>query len=82
MNQNDATNIPRRNRWLSPNTDIPGVQPLAHTIADASASGVLFFLAVELELLLERHFTHNRLPPTAIDLEIMLAEAAKALLGE
>jgi hypothetical protein len=61
---------------------IPGVQALARNITQASEKGVLFFLAVELELLLEDHYKKNGLPPTPVDLEIMIAQAAKAMVGE
>ncbi|MCL4298384.1 MAG: hypothetical protein KJ077_21785 [Anaerolineae bacterium] len=61
---------------------IPGVETLGHTLIEAHEEGVLFFLAVEIELLLKDYLKKNGLPPTPIDLEIMIAEAAKAMLGE
>lgn len=71
----------RRNKLLQ-DEGIPGVRSLADSITEAHESGVLFFLAVEVELLLEQYFNKNGLPPTAVDLEIILAEAAKAMIGE
>jgi hypothetical protein len=61
---------------------IPGVQAFARIIAEASDHGVLFFLAVELELLLDDYLKQNRLPPTPVDLEMMIAQAAKGMIGE
>jgi hypothetical protein len=61
---------------------IPGVQPLVCNITEAAESGALFFLAVELELLLEEYFQKNGLPPTPVDLEIMIAQAARTMAGE
>lgn len=82
MNQNNIPHHPRPRHWVPPGSNLPTIQPLARAIADASTNGVLFFLAVELELRLKHYFTQNKLPPTAVDLEIMLADASKALLGE
>lgn len=61
---------------------IPGLQALADNVANASESGTLFFLAVELDLLLRDYLTKNELAPTAIDLEMMITQAAKALMSE
>jgi hypothetical protein len=72
----------RPSNQILPSEGIPGVQDLGQTIIEAYQDGVLFFLAVEIELLLKDYLKKNGLPPTPIDLEIMIAEAAKALLGE
>lgn|GEM_PF-4557633 len=71
----------RSSSWLT-HQGIPGVAELAGHITEANNSGVLFFLAVEMELLVQQYIKKNGLPPTPVDLEMMLAEAAKAMIGE
>lgn len=82
MSEESLDTYRRRSNRLLPDKEIPGVHPLARSITEAHESGVLFFLAVEVELLLEQYFKKNGLPPTPVDLEIILAEAAKAMIGE
>lgn len=82
MSEESVDTYRRRSKKLLQEDGIPGVRPLADCITEAHESGVLFFLAVEVELLLEHYFKKNGLPPTPVDLEIMLAEAAKAMIGE
>lgn len=80
-NDNPEYSSGQSRSWLT-HQGIPGVQELAGQIAAANDNGVLFFLAVELELLVQQYIKKNGLPPTPIDLEMMLAEAAKTMVGE
>ena len=82
MTKDSPDNYLRPSNQLWHGEGIPGVQLLGHNIIEAYEDGVLFFLAVEVELLLKDYLKKNGLPPTPIDLEIMIAEAAKAMLGE
>lgn len=61
---------------------IPGIQALSDNILEASDSGILFFLAVEVDLLLRAYLKQNGLSPTPVELEMMIAQAAKAMTGE
>lgn len=82
MSSDSSEHASNRNKsWLT-HQGIPGVEELAGQITTANNNGVLFFLAVELELLVQQYFKKNGLPPTPVDLEMMLAEAAKAMVGE
>lgn len=82
MTKDNIDNYLRYSNKLVYGEGIPGVQALGHSLTEAHDGGVLFFLAVEIELLLKDYLKKNGLPPTPIDLEIMIAEAAKAMLGE
>lgn len=82
MTKDSPDSYPSPTNKLLYGDGIPGVEALGHTLIEAHVDGVLFFLAVEIELLLKDYLKKNGLPPTPIDLEIMIAEAAKAMLGE
>lgn len=43
---------------------------------------MLFFLAIEFELLLDSYLEQNVMLPTSVELEILLAEAVQALKGD
>jgi hypothetical protein len=82
LNKDSTDSYLRHSSQLLHGEGIPGVPALGHSITEAYEGGVLFFLAVEIELLLKDYLKKNGLPPTPIDLEIIIAEAAKAMLGE
>jgi hypothetical protein len=57
------------------------VHTLACHIAGAYENSALFFLAVHLKSLLEEHHKVNG-PPTSVEMEEIIARAAKVMLGE
>jgi hypothetical protein len=75
-------NYPGQDKNILNSEGIPGVRGLAQHVAEAQESGVLFFLAVEIDLLLKQYLKKNGLPPTPVDLESIIAEAAKSMAGE
>ncbi len=62
-------------------SEIVAVQALARHITDAYEKSALFFLAVHLKSLLEEHQKVNG-PPTSIEMEELIAVAAKVMMGE
>ncbi len=54
------------------------IQELIHAVKIAHERGALFFLAVQLEKLLEEHREKNG-PPTAVELETLLAQAVRVM---
>jgi hypothetical protein len=82
MEKGTTETFPASSNNIVMDSRIPGVQAFARNIAEASEHGVLFFLAVELELLLRDYLKQNGLPPTPVDLEMMIAQAAKGMVGE
>jgi hypothetical protein len=57
------------------------LQTLAHNIAEADESGELFFLATQLRLRLVENQKVNE-PITIVELKRLIAEAARAMVGE
>jgi hypothetical protein len=82
MEQETTETSPASRNDIVMSRGIPGVHAFAHNIVEASEHGLLFFLAVELELLLDDYLKQNGLPPTPVDLEMMIAQAAKGMIGE
>jgi hypothetical protein len=58
----------------------PDIQALVHGINIAHKKGALFFLAVQLETSLEEHLEKNG-PPTAVELETLIAQVAKTMMS-
>lgn len=54
------------------------IQELMHAVKIAHERGALFFLAVQLEKLLKEHSEKDG-PPTAIELETLLAQAIRVM---
>lgn len=64
---------------VSPNVNgCADIQELMHSVKIAHERGALFFLAVQLEKLLREHSEKNG-PPTAVELETLLAQAVRVM---
>lgn len=61
---------------------IPGVLEFIAGLAEAQKKGMLFFLAVELELLLDNYLEQNVMLPTSIEWELLLVKAFQAMRSD
>jgi hypothetical protein len=61
------------------NGRIPGVFEFTLSLTEAQEKGMLFFLAVEIELLVESYLEQNVTLPTSVEWESLLIEAVKTL---